>query len=115
VFLNLLANAVQACARGVTVVARTRSDPEAAETQVEIEDDGCGNSSAHLSRIFDPFFTTKPVGQGTGLGLSISYGIVREHGGVLEAESEPGRGSTFRVRLLVRRAGYRATEETASP
>ena len=54
-----------------------------------------------MPHIFEPFFTTKPVGDGTGLGLSVSYGIVRDHGGSLEVETEVGRGSVFRVRLPV--------------
>jgi signal transduction histidine kinase len=54
-----------------------------------------------LTRIFDPFFTTKGIGKGTGLGLSTALSIVRAHGGWLEAESEEGDGSTFRILLPV--------------
>ena len=52
-----------------------------------------------LEKIFDPFFTTKDVGKGTGLGLSITYSIVEEHGGKLEAKSNLGKGSVFKVLL----------------
>ena len=101
VFLNLLVNAIQACERGGIVTARTRAEPGAGVV-VEVQDNGCGISPEHRSRLFEPFFTTKPVGQGTGLGLSVSFGIVRDHGGAIEVESEVGRGSTFRVRLPLR-------------
>ena len=55
----------------------------------------------HLKRIFDPFFTTKEVGKGTGLGLSICYGIMREHGGNIWAESQVDKGTTFHIELPV--------------
>lgn len=98
VFLNLLTNAAQSGAR--RIVIRTRCVPNAVE--VEIADDGSGIAPEALSRIFDPFYTTKPVGSGTGLGLSISLGIVRAHDGTIEVASEPGRGTTFTVRLPLR-------------
>jgi signal transduction histidine kinase len=97
VFLNLLANAVQACERGGLVTLRSRAEGNG--VVFEVQDNGCGIRPEHRARLFEPFFTTKPVGQGTGLGLSVSFGIVRDHGGVIEVESEVGRGSTFRVRL----------------
>jgi two-component system NtrC family sensor kinase len=97
VHLNVLVNAFQACGPGGVIEVRTR--PAGDGVLIEIADTGTGIKPEHLPHIFEPFFTTKPVGQGTGLGLSISYGIVRDHGGTIEAESEVGRGSTFRIRL----------------
>jgi signal transduction histidine kinase len=112
VFLNVLLNAAQACAPGGVVQARTRPDAPGAVV-VEVEDDGAGIRPEHLPRVFEPFFTTKPVGQGTGLGLAVSYGVVRDHGGTITAESESGRGSLFRIRLPV--AGPAAVAAPAGP
>jgi signal transduction histidine kinase len=104
VFLNLVANAVDATGGTGRVTVRTR-DLGGEKVAVEIEDDGCGMDDATLKRIFEPFYTTKAVGSGTGLGLSISYGIVERHHGEIQVESEVGRGTCFRVILPVRWAG----------
>jgi len=67
--------------------------------KIEFSDTGKGIPEGALSRIFDPFFTTKGRGKGVGLGLSISYGIIKEHGGVIEASSQKGKGTAFVIRI----------------
>lgn len=105
VFLNLMVNAAHAIEAGQPdqnrITVRTRV--EGGDVVAEVIDTGAGMSPEVKSRIFTPFFTTKPVGIGSGLGLSVSDGIVRAAGGTMEVESEPGRGSTFRVRLPIAR------------
>ena len=99
VLINLSLNACEAMSNGGTLMLGT----SVADGQVVIEvtDTGCGIKQEHLDKILEPFFTTKPVGKGTGLGLSVSYGIVQQHGGTLEVESQEGKGTTFTVKLPV--------------
>jgi signal transduction histidine kinase len=98
VLVNLLMNAVDACAPGGHVVARAAS-AESGGVLLTISDDGCGIPREQLGAVLDPFFTTKKRGQGTGLGLTIAADIARNHGGALAIESEVGRGTTVRVTL----------------
>ncbi|MGP8473502.1 histidine kinase [Burkholderia sp. PR2] len=102
VFMNLLVNAAHAIPSRGVITIRTSSDGE--QVSIAISDTGTGMTPDVVRRIFDPFFTTKPVGQGTGLGLSVSHGIVERHRGAIDVTSEPGRGTTFCVRLPIRRA-----------
>jgi two-component system NtrC family sensor kinase len=95
VLLNLSLNACEAMSSGGTLTIRTQT--QEAGVVVKIADTGCGIKPEHLERIFEPFFTTKPVGKGTGLGLSVSYGIVQQHGGNIELDSEVGRGTMFTI------------------
>jgi signal transduction histidine kinase len=97
VFMNLLVNAAHAIEDFGTVTITTDCDDKI--VYISIADTGCGIKPEVRSRIFDPFFTTKPIGKGTGLGLWLSYGIVQKHCGAIEVESEPGKGSTFRILL----------------
>jgi two-component system NtrC family sensor kinase len=103
VFLNLLANAAQAIPGEGEITIETRREGDTAV--VVICDTGTGIPADVVGRIFDPFFTTKPVGEGTGLGLSISYEIVKKHGGEITADSLPGSGAAFTVRLPLARRG----------
>jgi signal transduction histidine kinase len=105
--LNLAVNARDAMPDGgvLTIEARRVADPALPESDyvsLSVQDTGAGMPEDIRSRAIEPFFTTKPVGQGTGLGLSQVYGVVRESGGSLAIDSEPGRGTT--MRLLLRRA-----------
>ncbi|MBI1905467.1 MAG: histidine kinase [Rhodocyclales bacterium] len=109
VFLNLLINASQAIPEQEHGSITIRSGCSDAEAWVSISDTGIGIPPEVVSRIFDPFFTTKPVGKGTGLGLSLSYGIIDGHGGRIEVDSQPGRGSTFTVWLPLKRQPDAAT------
>ncbi len=83
---------------------RSRYEKERGMVCIEIEDNGPGMDETIRKRIFEPFFTTKPVGEGTGLGLSVSYFIITEnHGGEMSVKSAPGEGTTFIIRLPVKR------------
>jgi two-component system NtrC family sensor kinase len=103
VFTNLLVNAAQAIETRGEIRIRTRH--EGSDVVVEIADTGKGMTQETLTKLFTPFFTTKPRGQGTGLGLSVSYGIITRHRGRIDVQSEPGKGSTFILRLPVASKG----------
>lgn len=96
VFTNLVLNARDAMANGGSITLRTAASGDDKLT-VEVSDTGEGIPAENLTKIFDPFFTTKGVGNGTGLGLAVSYGIVQEHNGSIEAFSESGNGTTFKL------------------
>jgi signal transduction histidine kinase/ActR/RegA family two-component response regulator len=112
VILNLVVNARDAMPEGGRLSIRTdrveldeefvRSHLGSAtgpHARLSVSDTGWGLSAEAKAHLFEPFFTTKEPGKGTGLGLPTAYGIVRQSGGFIEAESEPGRGTTFRMYL----------------
>ena len=115
VFMNLLTNAAQAIGetkgQGTIEITTVR---KADDVEVTIRDDGPGIPPEVLPRIFDPFFTTKDVGKGSGLGLSIVHGIVERHGGRIDVDSEPGKGTRFVVTLPAKAARSGAQEPSSS-
>jgi signal transduction histidine kinase len=103
---NLVVNALHATSEGglvqIDLGLRDVVRPgvaRAAHRFLRVSDDGCGIPRELRERVFEPFFTTKPVSEGTGLGLAVTYGIVEEHGGFIELQSEEGAGSTFVIWL----------------
>jgi PAS domain S-box-containing protein len=95
--LNLAVNGRDAMAEGGVLAVATRLDGD--HVLIEMRDSGVGMSPEVQDRIFEPFFTTKEVGKGSGLGLSQVYGFVRQSEGEVRVESQPGRGTTFSLRL----------------
>jgi two-component system NtrC family sensor kinase len=109
VFMNMVINAAQAMPNGGILTIATGVDGADGRLFVRLHDTGCGIPEENLQKIFDPFFSTKEQ-QGTGLGLSVSYGIVKNHGGRIEVQSEVGNGTTFTVRLPLAQQANPATE-----
>ena len=100
VFLNLLKNATEAL-EGRGGIVTVSAGVDGAWVIVRVRDDGPGVAPELHTRLFEPFYSTKEAGRGTGLGLSISRRIVNDHGGSIEVESAPGRGTSFTIRLPV--------------
>jgi signal transduction histidine kinase len=117
VFLNLIANAVDAMPAGGALHLKTAIDPtqgvgsgrtgtdDGQCVTVSIRDTGQGIAEEYLTRIFDPFFTTKAAGRGTGIGLAVSSQIIHAHGGSIAVTSRRGEGSTFTIRLPIHKEG----------
>lgn len=103
VALNLVHNALQAMPDGgaLEIVTTSAKRNNRQWALVSVRDTGVGIPQEDMTRIFEPFFTTKGNHGGTGLGLSVTYGIVTDHGGAIEADSEPGKGSKFTVWLPI--------------
>ena len=100
VVMNLLNNAIDACKDSGKIIIKTESDHS--YISLYIKDNGVGIDPANKNKIFEPFFSTKPEVKGIGLGLSVSYGIIKKHNGILEVNSNPGKGATFRIKLPLR-------------
>jgi signal transduction histidine kinase len=111
VFTNIIINAYQAMApKGGRLLVETRVHGD--QVEVMFTDTGCGIPPEQIKRIYEPFFTTKNEQEGTGLGLSVSYGIVADHGGEIQVQSEVGVGSTFSIVLPI--ADDKAIAQTAA-
>jgi len=105
VLVNLCTNAWHALKDGRGRIELGLAAAPGNRAHLWVSDDGTGMDAATRARIFEPFFTTKPIDEGTGLGLSVVHGIITEHGGSIEVDSTPGRGSRFTLTLPLADAG----------
>jgi two-component system NtrC family sensor kinase len=110
VFTNIILNAAEAVGGEGELTIATRMTPDSKSVEIEFTDAGCGIPQENLQKIFDPFFTTKNAGRGTGLGLAVSYGIIARHRGAIDVTSEPGKGTTFIIRLPLGMKGQQNSE-----
>ena len=99
VLINLVMNAIHAMPEGG--VLKLELAPDRGMVRFTVADSGHGMSRDVIAKVFDPFFTTKEFGKGTGLGLTVVKGIIEEHSGTIEVESEPEQGTTFTICLPV--------------
>lgn len=97
--MNLIFNAMESMANGGTLTLSGGQDMQTKTVWITVADTGYGIDPEDLPHIFEPFYTTKKEGKGVGLGLSMVYGIIREHEGTVEVESEPDKGSLFKLIL----------------
>lgn len=100
VFLNIFNNAGEAIQDNTGVIT-IRTEVFDKNIAISIQDSGTGIKPENMSQIYEPFFSTKPEVKGTGLGLAVTYGIIKRHGGRIDAESEPGKGAIFTVTLPI--------------
>ncbi|MBO0859015.1 MAG: PAS domain S-box protein [Chloracidobacterium sp.] len=110
VLMNLMLNARDAMPQGGRLEISTEADDDS--VVIAVRDNGLGIAPEHLAKIYDPFFTTKQIGKGTGLGLAVSYGIISDHGGHIDVESNLGVGTRFQITLPL--AGARQMFAAAS-
>lgn len=113
VLLNILVNASQAI-EGEGIIRISVNTHADHFVQIHIKDNGCGIPAEIQDKIFDPFFTTKEVGSGTGLGLSVSYGIIKNHRGKIELNSQIGEGTEFIITLPIDNSDKHDREDSAA-
>lgn len=97
--MNLIFNAIESMPEGGKLIISGGVDDREEKVWLTVADTGHGIKPEDLPHIFEPFYSTKNDGKGVGLGLSMTYGIIREHNGVIEVESKPGKGTVFKIKL----------------
>jgi two-component system NtrC family sensor kinase len=115
VFINLIVNAADAIGEKggkISISANRREDDGKQDVEIIVADTGCGISPEDVSKVFEPFYTTKEQ-DGTGLGLSVVWGIIDKHGGTINIQSDPDRGTTVTIRMPVPEETLLVKEKTA--